>query len=322
MAIALVDGQQVQYQLHGLTDTQPQAASQAVDRQTLFEIGSVTKPLTALAVLSLVQQERWQLDLPLAQQFAHPELAKHQYSLTNLLTHRSGLPRLPANLPLDDLRNPYASYHDNQLRAALTTTDFTERHFGYSNYGYGLLGWLLATELKQSYAELMQQRVFQPLAMPTAKVQLSLPEHTGTAPAWPKLARGYAINGEQVANWQFDSLAGAGAVIASIEDMAGMLKHIFATANTDPLLQLWLTPLPLSDQPAMTPGWMLTTKGWHWHAGQTAGFSSLVVFDPTQQKGLVILSNIALPITEQGMALFADWLAKSATTLLPQDKQP
>ena len=149
-----------------------------------------------------------------------------------------------------------------------------------------------------------------------------MPEHTGTTAVWPKLARGYAINGEQVANWQFDSLAGAGAVIASIEDMAGMLKHIFATANTDPLLQLWLTPLPLSDQPAMTPGWMLTSKGWHWHAGQTAGFSSLVVFDPTQQKGLVILSNIALPVTEQGMALFADWLAKSSTTLLPQDKQP
>ena len=216
------------------------------------------------------------------------------------------MPRLPANLPLDDLRNPYARYHDNQLRAALTTTDFTERQFGYSNYGYGLLGWLLATELKQPYAELMQQRVFQPLAMPTAKVQLSLPAHAGTPPALPKLARGYAINGEQVANWQFDSLAGAGAVVASIEDMAGMLKHIFATANTDPLLQLWLTPLPLNDQPAMTPGWMLTAKGWHWHAGQTAGFSSLVVFDTTQQKGLVILTNIALPVTEQGMALFAD----------------
>ncbi len=322
VAIALIDGQQVQYQLHGLADTQQQATGQAVDRQTLFEIGSVSKPLTALAVLSLVQQGRWHLDRPLAQQFAMPELATHQYTLTELLTHRSGLPRLPANLPLDDLRNPYARYHDKELRTALTTTDFTERQFGYSNYGYGLLGWLLAAELKQPYAELMQQRVFQPLAMPTAKVQLSLPAHAGTPPALSKLARGYAINGEQVANWQFDSLAGAGAVVASIEDMAGMLKHIFATANTDPLLQLWLTPLQLNDQPAMTPGWMLTAKGWHWHAGQTAGFSSLVVFDTTQQKGLVILTNIALPVTEQGMALFADWLAKPATTLLPQDKQP
>jgi CubicO group peptidase (beta-lactamase class C family) len=319
VAIALIDGQQVQYQLHGLADTGQQ---RVVSRETLFEIGSVSKPLTALAVLSVAAQQNWQLERPLAQQFAMPELATHQYTLTELLTHRSGLPRLPANLPLDDLRNPYARYHDNELRAALTTTDFTERQFGYSNYGYGLLGWLLATELKQSYAELMQQRVFQPLAMPTAKVQLSLPAHAGTPPALSKLARGYAINGEQVANWQFDSLAGAGAVVASIEDMAGMLQQIFANANTDPLLQLWLTPLQLNDQPAMTPGWMLTAKGWHWHAGQTAGFSSLVVFDPTQQKGLVILSNIALPVTEQGMALFADWLAKSATTLLPQDKQP
>ncbi|CAM5210403.1 serine hydrolase domain-containing protein [Alishewanella longhuensis] len=327
VAIALVDGQQVQYQLHGLADTGQQqtvssALSQAVNLDTLFEIGSVTKPLTALAVLSLVQQGRWQLDQPLAQQFALPELASHQYNLTDLLTHRSGLPRLPANLPLDDLRNPYASYHDNQLLEALTMTDFTERQFAYSNYGYGLLGWLLATESKQPYAELMQQRVFQPLMMPTAKVQMSTTDNSGVATPLPKLANGYAINAEQVANWQFDSLAGAGAVVASIEDMAGMLKQLFSAANTDPLLQLWLTPLPLSDQPAMTPGWMLTTQGWYWHAGQTAGFSSLVVFEPTQQKGLVILTNMALPVTEQGLALFADWLATPAENRSAPETQP
>lgn len=322
VAVALVDGQQVQYQLHGMADTQQQATSQAVDLQTLFEIGSITKPLTALAVLSAVQQERWQLDQPLAQQFSRPELASHQYNLTDLLTHRSGLPRLPANLPLDDLRNPYASYHDNQLLEALTMTDFTERQFAYSNFGYGLLGWLLATELKQPYAELMQQRVFQPLMMPTARVQMSTTDNAGVAKTLPKLANGYAINAEPVANWQFDSLAGAGAIVASIEDMAGMLKQVFSAANTDPLLQLWLTPLPLSDQPAMTPGWMLTTQGWYWHAGQTAGFSSLVVFEPTQQKGLVFLTNMALPVTEQGLALFADWLAIPAENRSAPETQP
>ena len=243
VAIALIDGQQVQYRLHGLADTGQQ---QAVSGETLFEIGSVSKPLTALAVLSAAAQQHWQLEQPLAQQFPRPELATHQYTLTELLTHRSGLPRLPANLPLDDLRNPYASYHDNELRAALTTTNFTERQFGYSNYGYGLLGWLLATELKQPYAELMQQRVFQPLAMPTAKVQLSLPELAGTSSGLSKLARGYAINGEQVANWQFDSLAGAGATCCS----TAARRNTWGASRVCAALNAGGCASPCSSQPA------------------------------------------------------------------------
>lgn len=316
VALALIDGQQVQYRLHGLADTGQQ---QAVSRDTLFEIGSVSKPLTALAVLSVAAQQHWRLDQPLAQQFPRPELATHQYTLTELLTHRSGLPRLPANLPLDDIRNPYAAYHNASLLAALQTTEFGPRQFGYSNYGYGLLGWLLATELKQPYPELMRQRVFAPLGMTTATVQMSATIDPETTGALPNLANGYAINGGQVANWQFDSLAGAGAVAASIDDMAALLTTLFRQTPSSSLLQQWLTPLPVSGQPAMTPGWMLTAQGWYWHAGQTAGFCSLVIFEPRQQKGLVILTNIAIPVSEQGMALFADWLAQPANATSQQD---
>lgn len=64
----------------------------------------------------------------------------------------------------------------------------------------------------------------------------------------------------------------------------------------------------------MTPGWMLSQQDWLWHAGQTAGFCSLVVFDPRQQKGVVILTNIAVPVTTQGFTLFEQWLAQDKQT--------
>lgn len=300
--------------MHGLADV---ATAAPVTPHTLFEIGSVSKPLTALAVLSQVQNGRWQLTQSMAEQTALPELASHTYTLAELLTHRSGLPRLPANMSLTDLRNPYATYDDTLLQAALANTEFPEEGFSYSNFGYGLLGWLLQQSLQQPYAEVMQQQVFQPLGMQHAAVQT--PEHEPAAPLQDgsttdnnlnKLATGYAISGDAVEHWQFDSLAGAGAVVANIEDMATMLTTLFQQTAHSALLQQWLTPLPTTGEPRMTPGWMLSQQDWLWHAGQTAGFCSLVVFDPKQQKGLVILTNIAVPVTTQGFALFKQWLAQ------------
>lgn len=318
MAIALVSGQDVIYQLHGHANL---AGKEAANQGTLFEIGSVSKPLTALAVLAQVQAGHWQLDQPLAAQFPISDLTTHQYTLADLLTHRSGLPRLPANLPLDDLRNPYAGYHEKHLLAALSDNELvgkaTVQPFNYSNYGYGLLGWLLATSQQQSYANVMQQHVFPRLGMLTAQVATSNaardPADAATTQPIAGLAQGYAIDGTPVDHWQFDSLAGAGAVVASITDMAAMLHNIFANATHDTLLQHWLTNLTAADAPVMTPGWMRTEQGWFWHAGQTAGFSSVVIFDTQQQKGLVILTNIGIPVTEQGLALFRDWLSTPAT---------
>ncbi|MCB5227690.1 beta-lactamase family protein [Alishewanella sp. 16-MA] len=302
VAIAWVDGQAVRYQLHGQANV---AKQQAVSQNTLFEIGSISKPLTALAIIKQLQQGKWQLDTPLAEQSTLPELATHRYTLAELLTHRSGLPRLPANLPLDDLSNPYASYDEAALKAALANTKFAEKAFGYSNFGYGLLGYLAGQQAKIPYSSLMQQQVLQPLGMKTAGVQTS-------KQSFKDLASGYAISADTVPNWQFDSLAGAGAVVASIEDMATMLRHIFQHHAKDKALQQWLTALPTTEQPAMTLGWMLTEQQWLWHNGQTAGFFSLVIFDLKTEKGLVLLTNIAIPVTEQGFALFKEWLAQDA----------
>ncbi len=305
----------MQYLLHGKADLANQLPLTA---QTLFEIGSISKPLTALAALKQVQAGHWQLDRPLSAQFGLQQLAKHHYSLAQLITHQSGLPRLPANMPLDDLTNPYAGYSKEDLLAALASTDFEQQVFSYSNYGYGLLGFLLEQTQQQPFATIMQQQVFTPMGMKSAAVQTP-------GGRFKPLATGHAISQQVVSHWQFDSLAGAGAVLASIEDMAQLLRQLFASADSDPVLQQWLTVISSSGQPQMTPGWM-QHNDWLWHNGQTAGFSSMLVFDPWQKQGLVLLSNLAMPMTEQSFSLFAQLLAqppgyKLGTPLVDDNKK-
>lgn len=286
----------MEYHLHGLVEVAKQTA---VTSRTRFEIGSVSKPLTALAALTLVQSGQWQLQQPVATLTPLSSLKTHQYSLADLLTHRSGLPRLPGNMPLDNAVDPYAGYTEGDLFAAAQNTEFGSNSFSYSNFGYGLVGALLAHHLQQPFAEVMQQRVFTLLKMKTAAIQYS-------GGQFADLATGYAVNDAPVAHWQFDSMAGAGAVIASIEDMAAMLQSIFAADKHDALIKRWLEPLTEDADVAMTAGWMLENDI-RWHAGQTGGFTSFVGFDPTREVGIVILTNMAVPVTTAGFTLLQQW---------------
>ena len=72
------------------------------DGDTLFEIGSLTKPITALTLASMVQTHDVTLDMPIGELFPEgvraPEKDGRQITLLDLATHRSGLPRLPPNI--------------------------------------------------------------------------------------------------------------------------------------------------------------------------------------------------------------------------------
>ena len=297
----------MEYHLHGLADIENNTA---VTAKTLFEIGSVTKPLVALAALRQVQAGHWQLQQPVSTLTDTPELATHSYTLADLLTHRSGLPRLPGNFVTEltnegdpaasatRTANPYARYDSKALLAAAGSQEFSDRHYSYSNYGYGLLGYLLAQQ-QQKLDAVLQEQVFRPLGMKTARLQRP---HQHYSP----LAEGYALGAGKVPHWQFGALAGAGAVLASVSDMASMLQTVLRQPQQDKAMQLWLTPLVVDSEPKMTPGWMLQ-DGIYWHAGQTAGFCSFVGFDLQSQSGIVILTNLALPVSTQGFMLLQQW---------------
>lgn len=301
-AIAIISDDKTRFYLHGFADHQQ---NQAVSKETLFEIGSVTKPLVGLVTALAVTKQQLSLSDTVASLLQTPEYQQHQYSLAHLLTHTSGLPRLPANLPLSDLTDPYANYTHADLMLALQQVQLGEQQFEYSNFGFGLLAELVSRQQDSTFADIMQQQIFDPIGMSDSKVAL-------TNGRYPKRAQGYQVYGTPAANWHFQALAGAGAVLSTIDDMALLVQYYLQATATESdgtskmqelNIAMQLSVKPLTSDPGIGFGWMLQHHGLVWHNGQTGGFNSFVGFAPAEQVGIVILSNSTIPVTPGGMVL-------------------
>jgi serine-type D-Ala-D-Ala carboxypeptidase/endopeptidase len=281
-------------------------ASKPVDGDTVFEIGSATKVFTSLLLADAVQRGEVALTDPaskyLPSDVKMPERGGKQITLEDLATHTSGLPRLPSNLSPKDSNNPYADYSVPQLYAFLSSYQLPRdigSRYEYSNLGAGLLGHLLARRANVDYETLVRTRITGPLGMSNTVVTL-------TDPMKARLAPGHNAGRERVANWDLPTLAGAGALRSTANDML-----IFLAAN------LGYTPSALSSAMAS----MLATRrptggpsleialGWHvlkapgggeivWHNGGTGGYRSFVAFHPAERTGVVLLSNM---FTDRGV---------------------
>ena len=124
----------------------------AADKNTVFEIGSITKVFTSLLLADMVKRSELALDNLVSKYLPSdvkmPERNGRVITLEDLSRHRSGLPRLPSNLDAEaDPKNPYANYSVKKLYNFLSGYELPRdigAQFEYSNLGGGLLGNVLA----------------------------------------------------------------------------------------------------------------------------------------------------------------------------------
>ena len=184
--------------------------ARALNGDTVFEIGSVTKVFTSLLLADMVQRGEVALTDPVAKYLPPgvkvPQRNGRQITLEDLATHTSGLPRLPSNLKPKDAANPYADYTVAQMYEFLASYELPRdigTKYEYSNLGGGLLGHALALRAGQDYESLVRSRITAPLGMKDTSIALS--------PAMKaRLAAGYDGQLNRAANWDLPTLAGAG----------------------------------------------------------------------------------------------------------------
>ena len=292
---------------------------------TVFEIGSMTKVFTSLLLADMVQRGEVALDDPVAKYLPAsvkmPERNGRQITLVDLATHTSGLPRLPTNLTPKDPGNPYADYTVAQLYQFLSSYQLTRdpgAQYEYSNLGGGLLGHVLALRAGMSYEALVRSRICDPLGMNDTRITLT-PEMKA------RMAVGHNQQLESVENWDLPTLAGAGALRSTANDMLTFLAANLGYVKS-PLAPAMAAMLKVR-RPTGMPG-LEIALGWHirtiddkeivWHNGGTGGFRSFMGFDPAARTGVVALSNTFTTIGVDDIAMH---LLGAKSPLAPPAKQ-
>jgi len=266
--------------------------------KTIYEIGSITKVFTGILLAHAIAAGEVTIDTTIGSIDAsarelNPEVA-NSLQLWHLATHSSGLPRMPTNLQPANPLHPYVDY-DRRLMLEFLHSVRLEKlpgtPSGYSNYGLGLLGELLAMKTGTSYSDMLKQRITIPLKMKDTSVTVS-PD------ARPRLAPPHQADGRRGEEWEFDAMAGAGAIRSTSRDMLRLIDaHL--KLRQDPLgaaIELaWRQHLPgEGDGFAMGLGWHIardaTTR---WHNGQTGGYHSILFINRPLQAGVIVLSNSA-----------------------------
>jgi CubicO group peptidase (beta-lactamase class C family) len=261
---------------------------------TLFEIGSISKTFTSLALADMVAEGVVTLDQPVQELLPAAEVAVPAgtvpISLAHLSTHTSGLPRMPDNFAPADPTNPYIDYGADDLYAFLgghTLTAEPGTRYEYSNVAVGLLGHALGLADGASWERVVASRIAEPLGLADTVMTLSGDHAT-------RFATGHDGDLNAVAAWDFDVLAGAGALRSTADDLLVYLAAQAGRTSTDLSAAIASTHEPrfsLSAELEIGLAWLIEDGRYIWHNGGTGGFGSFAGIDVETQSGVVVLCN-------------------------------
>ena len=166
-SLAIVEEDVIVYQ-RGFGHAHPGGATPTP--QTPFFIGSLTKSITALAVMQLVEAGKVELDAPVQRylpwfRVADPQ-ASAQITVRHLLKQTSGLPVLPGMINLANFDGS-TDAAERQVRALskLKITRPVGSKWEYSNLNYNVLGLIIEAASVEAYEDYIQTHVFTPLGM-------------------------------------------------------------------------------------------------------------------------------------------------------------
>jgi len=264
------------------------------NRNTMFEIGSISKVFTSHLLVNAILRKEIQLNDPISEHLEFDMKDNKNITFQQLSTHTSGLPVMPKSFfdNLVDTINPYKYYTEEKLLFDLKNEIEIDTQsigkFQYSNFGVSLLGYLLTKHKNLTYEELLQKEILEPLSMTQTTTNKNNIKN--------RLATAMLFNGTVVSNWDLNAVSPAGGILSSSEDLAKYAMHCYSETNQTFPVQSELQ-LQKTKKSAQALGWMIvnskTGKPHYYHAGETGGYSCLIVVRPDVKKAVIILSNIA-----------------------------
>jgi len=291
-------------------------SNDAVTAETLFHIGSTHKSITAMLIATLVDDGLLTWDTPVVDLYSDFALSDPQatqtVTLRHLLSMSSGIPAEAE----DDFDTESESAED--LFPFLAETDLAGQPgeaFSYSNLSAAIAGYIgvLATEseavdLYNGYAQLLQERIFDPIGMPTATLSVEEAEASPNHAASHIVDEDGEVSRAESYDFTGDPLAPAGSIKANVVEMArymstqvnrGIAPDGTLVVREESLTETWQPQI--ADEEAggwYGLGWGIQTDEGVtviYHEGSYDNFTSLLLFIPTAKSGMVLLTNVDDP---------------------------
>jgi CubicO group peptidase (beta-lactamase class C family) len=307
-------GQPTSFHAHGVADA---VASRPVTDDTVFRIGSLTKPITAMAVMQLWEDGRIDLDAPANDYLKAFKLTTGRRQLRpatvrQLLTHTAGVGYWRR---LSDLRRPGPG-SGVQAQRLLPLSEYYGHglpqevepgtKWVYSNHGFAALGQIVEDVTGQPLATVLRERLFDPLGMDHTDLVLSERVRPGLATGYVLRRRGLVpVVPREV------PAPGSGGLYSTAGDLARLVAFLLEPGQTGVLEAATVATMfaphyrPDPRVAGMGLGFDLlresgvttVSKG-----GTMDGFLSQLVLAPDEGTGLVVLTNTG-GLSAQGAAM-------------------
>jgi CubicO group peptidase (beta-lactamase class C family) len=299
VALAITrNGRILTQRAYGLASIQNDAP---VTTGTRFAIASVTRPITAIGIMILVEEGKVELDAPVSRYLTEAPASWQAMTVRHLLNHTSGLPEIGYGwaewdnqdreglVRLMGLHLPTEPLYRIALQDTLWFAPGTD--WVYSDVGYFLLGVITERTSGMSWTEFIHERIFLPLGMTDSYI-------SDIWTIYRDEARGYTIRDGVLSNIRRDRIPETPSHYGIFSN-AGDLAKLDAALNTDRLLSeasrrtMWApTELPGGQIFPYALGWEVWRFRGHrtqYHGGITgAEFLRL----PDDSLGVVLLTNL------------------------------
>jgi CubicO group peptidase (beta-lactamase class C family) len=322
MAVGVVRGDEVIHmQGYGIADD----SGRAMTTDTPFLIASLSKSITALGIMQLVEEGKIDLDTPVQTYVPWFRVADEEESslitIRHLLNQTSGLSEREGYVRNLD-RNPADSALETSVRnlhtQALNSPPGTA--FEYSNTNYDVLGLLIQTVSGQSYESYVQDRIFTPLHMNNSYTSLADARAASMTRGYYSFF-GFPVAYDHVMPYSRIILPSAG-LFSSAEDLTHyLIAHLnqgryqgHSILSPDGIDELHTPAVSIGETVSYAMGWVVfpftnavTEAGGPVptaisHGGQWVGFESNMVIILEQELGVVVLVNKSDPASGSAFA--------------------
>jgi CubicO group peptidase (beta-lactamase class C family) len=284
---------------------------------TLYRLGSISKPITATAILQL--SERGKLDLDAEVQKYCPAFPKKEWPVTTreLLGHLGGIRHYnqdgKGDIP-DDSAKHFASMEESlKIFAADPLVSKPGTKFHYSTYGYTVLGCVLEGASGEKYVDYVKENIFEPVGMEETRDDnffAIVPHRT----RWYHKDSAGVVQNAGVLDSSY-KIPGGG-LISSADDMARFEIAMLANKLLKPATRemMWTPQKPADgSKDNYGLGWGTLKKyglNLVGHDGSQQGTSTSITLAPEKRAGVVVLANMddvdATELSEQILKIELD----------------